>query len=115
MNDQQAAEYMAGVESAMQVARWAIPVAAAVEVERIARQGTNGLGRADHLVHDGIQMSGDHRPREHDDGFTDERVIPCLICGAEIRLAFGPDLERRRAASIARHVERDPRHARRER
>ena len=101
MNDQQAAEYMAGIESARQAARWAIPL---VEIDG-----------HDVEISGDLEISGDHRPREHDDGFTDERVIPCLICGAEIRLAFGPDLERRRAASIARHVERDPRHARRER
>lgn len=102
MNDQQAAEYAAGVESARQAVRWAIPVDLAIDEHDVEISGD-------------LEISGDHRPREHDDDFTDERVIPCLICGAEIRLAFGPDLERRRAASIARHVERDPRHARRAR
>lgn len=109
MNDQQATEYYAYLESAMQAARWAIPVDLAVIATDHVLQHPGAL------PFDGLAISGDHRPREHDDGFTDERVIPCLICGAEIRLAFGPDLERRRAASIARHVERDPRHARRER
>lgn len=104
-------DYVASIVSATLVARWALPVAAAVESERVARQGTNGLGLV-LLAPAGLEISGDHRPREHDDGFTDERVIPCLTCGAQIRLALGPDLERRRSASIARHVERDPRHAR---
>ena len=45
MNDQQAAEYMAGIESAMQTARWAIPVDLAITVT------------------DGLAISGDHRPR----------------------------------------------------
>ena len=45
MNDQQAAEYMAGIESAMQAARWALPVDLAITVT------------------DGLAISGDHRPR----------------------------------------------------
>ena len=55
MNDQQAAEYMAGIESAMQAARWAIPVDLAI------------AALADALASDGLgfmlEISGDHRPR----------------------------------------------------
>lgn len=50
MNDQQAAEYMAGIESAMQAARWAIPVDLAI------------AALADDLGF-GFPISGDHRPR----------------------------------------------------
>ena len=60
--DAQRREYVAGIESAMLVARWALPVSAAVEAERISRQGTNGLG-LDPLAVDGVFLSGDHRPR----------------------------------------------------
>ena len=45
MNDQQAAEYMAGIESGMQAVRWATPVAYAITMT------------------DGLAISGDHRPR----------------------------------------------------
>lgn len=61
--DAQRREYVAGVESAMLAARWALPVEAAIEAERITRQGTNGLGLVDHLALDGVPISGDHRPR----------------------------------------------------
>lgn len=48
MNDQQAAEYMAGIESATQAACWAIPlVAIETEID----------------IHEGLPISGDHRPR----------------------------------------------------
>ncbi|MRY60595.1 hypothetical protein GKD59_22415 [Parabacteroides distasonis] len=62
MNDQQAAEYMAGIESAMRAARWALPVSAAVEAWRISQQGTNGLGLDPRAIVD-LEISGDHRPR----------------------------------------------------
>lgn len=61
--DAQRREYVAAVASAMLGARWAIPVPAAIEAERITRQGTNGLGLVDVLALDGVPMSGDHRPR----------------------------------------------------
>lgn len=48
MNDQQAAEYMAGIESEMQAARWAIPV---------------DLATFSASIFDGFEISGDHRPR----------------------------------------------------
>lgn len=51
MNDQQAAEYMAGIESVMQAARWTFPVDLAIDA------------CADPLVSDGFPISGDHRPR----------------------------------------------------
>ena len=60
--DQHAAEYVASVESAMLAARWALPVSAAVEAQRLASEGTNGLGLVDHLAVDGFFLSGDHRP-----------------------------------------------------
>lgn len=50
MNDQQAAEYMAGIDSAMQVARWALPVDLAID----AHDDDLGFG---------FPISGDHRPR----------------------------------------------------
>lgn len=50
MNDQQAAEYMAGIESAMQAARWALPVDLAIDV--------------DPEISGDLEISGDHRPRE---------------------------------------------------
>lgn len=56
MNDQQAAEYVAGIESAMQVARWAIPVDLAIAA-------TDGLAISGDLDLDGLPISGDHRPR----------------------------------------------------
>lgn len=60
--DAQRREYVAGVVSGMLAARWAIPVEAAIEADRITRQGTNGLG-LDPLAVDGVPISGDHRPR----------------------------------------------------
>jgi hypothetical protein len=54
--EQQRAEHMAGVESAMQTARWSIPVDLAINAH------------ADALAFDGapfpdLEISGDHRPR----------------------------------------------------
>jgi len=118
------AEFRSGVESAMQTARWSIPVDLAINAH------------ADALAFDGapfpdLEISGDHRPRlgrrrlDLDDvaafnaerGLssprspwagrrdTDEHVIPCPLCGAEIRLAReAPDFDERRAAAIAEHV-----------
>jgi len=106
------AEFRSGVESAMQTARWSIPVDLAINAH------------ADALAFDGapfpdLEISGDHRPRlgrrrDDDDDVrspwagrrdTDEHVIPCLLCGAEIRLAReAPDFDERRAAAIAEHV-----------
>ena len=56
MNDQQAAEYMAGIESAIQAARWALPVDFARDAyaERFAVDGE---------PHADLEISGDHRPR----------------------------------------------------
>lgn len=130
MNDQQAAEYVAGIESEIQAARWSLPVSVAVEAWRNSQRGTNGPGLGPRAVFD-LEISGDHRPRlgrrrlDLDDvaafnaerGIpsprspwagrrdTDEHVIPCLLCGAEIRLAReAPDFDERRAAAIAEHV-----------
>lgn len=57
MNDQQAAEYMAGIESAMQAARWAIPVDLAIAAHAKAPA-------FDLEVDADFEISGDHRPRE---------------------------------------------------
>ena len=56
MNDQQAAEYMAGIESAIQAARWALPVDFAMDAyaERFAVDGEPHADR---------DISGDPRPR----------------------------------------------------
>ena len=56
MNDQQAAEYMAGIESEIQAARWALPVDFARDAyaERFAVDGE---------PHADLEISGDHRPR----------------------------------------------------
>lgn len=90
--DRQRAEQAAALESVSQAARWAVPVGVA----------QTAAGRA------GFPISGDHRPGRT----TLEHVIPCLACGAEIRIAReAPHFEQRRAAAMHRHVERDPRHA----
>lgn len=123
--EQQRAEHMAGVESAMQTARWAIPVDLAIAATEEVLQHPGAL------PFDGLTISGDHRPRvgrrrldlvdveafNAERGLpsprspwagrrdTDEHVIPCLLCGAEIRLAReAPDFDERRAAAIAEHV-----------
>lgn len=56
MNDQQAAEYMACIESAMQAARWAIPVDLAIAAHAKALA-------FDLEVDADFEISGDHRPR----------------------------------------------------
>ena len=90
--DAQRREYVAGVESAMLAARWALPVSAAVEAERISRQGTNGLG-LDPLAVDGVFLSGDHRPRH---GRLYARDVPrwegptCLGCAGAGVARFTP-------------------------
>lgn len=51
-------EYAAGVESAMQAARWAIPVDLAIAATEEVLQYPGAL------PFDGLTISGDHRPRE---------------------------------------------------
>ena len=57
MNDQQAAEYLAGIESAMQEARWALPIDLAIAATEEVLQHPGALPL------DGLTISGDHRPR----------------------------------------------------
>ena len=56
MNDQQAAEYMASIESAMQAARWALPVDVAIAAHAKAIA-------FDLEIDADLEISGDHRPR----------------------------------------------------
>ena len=57
MNDQQAAEYMAGIESEIQAVRWALPVDLAIAATEDVLQHPGAL------PFDGLTISGDHRPR----------------------------------------------------
>lgn len=50
------AEYVAGIESAMQVARWSIPVDLAIAATEEVLQHPGAL------PFDGLTISGDHRP-----------------------------------------------------
>lgn len=56
-------ELAAHLVAISQQARWALPVESAIEAERLARRGADGLN-AGHLLEDviGIPISGDHRP-----------------------------------------------------
>lgn len=56
-------EALANAEAASQAGRWALSVAGAIEADRLARQGTNGLNAGDRLEDlIGCAISGDHRP-----------------------------------------------------
>lgn len=59
MNDQQAAEYVAGIESKAQAVRWALTVDLAIAAA-FARDVPQRPGA---LPFGGLTISGDHRPR----------------------------------------------------